>query len=50
MISVINGSSNKVIQNIPVGNTPNDVAVNPSTNMIYVANFGDGTVSVIPQT
>jgi YVTN family beta-propeller protein len=30
-----------------VGTNPIAVAVNPSTNQIYVANYGSGTVSVI---
>jgi YVTN family beta-propeller protein len=32
---------------IPVGTGPAGVAVNPLTNTAYVANFIDGTVSVI---
>jgi len=32
---------------IAVGNAPNAVDVNPRTNRVYVANTGDGTVSVI---
>jgi DNA-binding beta-propeller fold protein YncE len=36
-----------VIATIDVGNNPLGVAVNPTTNRIYVANAGDGTVSVI---
>ena len=32
---------------IKVGLYPQGIAVNPSTNRIYVANFGEGTVSVI---
>ena len=32
---------------VTVGNAPNAVAVNPRTNRVYVANTGDGTVSVI---
>ena len=30
-----------------VGSAPLAVAVNPSTNTVYVANFGDNSVSVI---
>jgi YVTN family beta-propeller protein len=29
------------------GNGPNSVPVNPSTNMVYVANYYDNTISVI---
>ena len=32
---------------ITVGKNPPSVAVNPKTNRIYVANYGDNTVSVI---
>ena len=32
---------------IPVGSGPRSVAVNPSTNTVYVANAGSNTVSVI---
>src|SRR5262245_23476949 len=32
---------------IPAGNEPFAVAVNPVTNRIYLANFGDATVTVI---
>lgn len=30
-----------------IGDSPNAVSVNPSTNTLYVANFADNTVSVI---
>ena len=45
-ISVINGATNEVVQNVPVG-TPVAIAVNPDTNLIYVANWSSDTVSVI---
>ncbi len=32
---------------LPAGNTPLGVAVNPMTNKTYVANYSDGTVTVI---
>src|SRR5439155_22402456 len=32
---------------IKAGNSPSGVAVNPNTGRIYVANHGDGTISVI---
>lgn len=32
---------------IPVGTSPSSVAVNPSTNVVYVANRGDNSISVI---
>ena len=46
-LSVINGATNTVVQNITVGTGPEGVAVNPITNRIYTANDGDNTVSVI---
>ena len=33
--------------NIRVGDRPVDIAVNPATNLIYVANSGSNTTSVI---
>jgi YVTN family beta-propeller protein len=36
-VSVIDGASNTVVATMPVGNDPADVAVNPNTNLIYVA-------------
>jgi YVTN family beta-propeller protein len=39
-----------LIATIPVGTGPAGVGVNPTTNMIYVANFSSNTVSVIDGT
>jgi YVTN family beta-propeller protein len=39
-LSVINGMTNKVDYIISAIDTPASVAVNPNTNMIYVANYG----------
>ena len=36
-----------VVTPVTVGTTPNAVGVNPTTNKVYVANMGSGTVSVI---
>jgi YVTN family beta-propeller protein len=36
-----------VTATIPVGKNPTAVSVNPSTNIAYVANFDEDTVSVI---
>jgi len=36
-----------VLTNISVGQLPQGIAVNPKTRAVYVANEGDGTVSVI---
>ena len=35
---------------VRVGNIPSDIAVNPSNNLVYVANSGSDTVSVINST
>ena len=52
VISVINGTTNRIIANVTVDNDPYGVSVNPLTNMIYVANGYDrgNTVSVINGT
>ena len=36
-----------VTATIGVGSRPDGVAVDPATHTVYVANFNDGTVSVI---
>lgn len=36
-----------VVTTIPVGDAPSDIAVNPNTDLIYVANRNSSTVSVI---
>ena len=41
---------NPIIATIPVGDDPQSVGVNLSTNRVYVANQADGTVSVIDGT
>jgi YVTN family beta-propeller protein len=46
-ISVIDGLHNKVVANITVRESPSAVAVNPNTNIVYVANSVSDTVSVI---
>jgi YVTN family beta-propeller protein len=40
-------SDNKELINVNVGISPSAVSVNPLTNIAYVANHGDNTVSVI---
>jgi YVTN family beta-propeller protein len=44
---VIDGATNLVTATISVGRLPYGIAVNSSTNTIYVANFDDNTISVI---
>ena len=46
-VSVINGSTNKLITNIQAGITPVSLDTNPVTNKVYVANYGDNSISVI---
>ena len=47
LYEITNQSSSKQIAHIPVGNAPETIGVNSHTNMIYVANYLDNTVSVI---
>jgi YVTN family beta-propeller protein len=47
MVSVIDGSSDGVIQTIAVGPLPQGIGFNPATLSAFVANGGDGTVSVL---
>ena len=51
-VSVISGRTNTVTATVRVGitgtfATPSGVAVDPKTNTAYVANPGDGTMSVL---
>jgi YVTN family beta-propeller protein len=44
---VINGHKNHVTATIPVGFSPFEVAANPVTGTVYVANIAADTVSVV---
>jgi YVTN family beta-propeller protein len=46
-MTVIDGASNSILTNVAVGKYPFAVGVNPMTNKIYIANSGDGTVTVV---
>ena len=46
-VSVIDGAGNTVVATVAVGSYPVDVAVNASTNRIYVTNLYNNNVSVI---
>jgi YVTN family beta-propeller protein len=55
-VSVINGATNSIVGRIDVDGAPNDVAIHPTTNTIYVSSYysdphtflpENGTVSVI---
>lgn len=46
-ILVIDGESRQILSRIDVGRIPLGIAVDPETNMIYVANFDSDSISVI---
>jgi YVTN family beta-propeller protein len=46
-VSVINTSTNNVIDSIPVGIAPFGIAINPAGTLAYVANSGSNNISVI---
>jgi YVTN family beta-propeller protein len=46
-VSIINGVTNTVVKNVPVGGHPAYIAVNPNTTTAYIANSGNKSVSVI---
>jgi YVTN family beta-propeller protein len=46
-ISVINGTSNALVETIPIGSGPNGIAYNQNNGNVYVANSINGIVSVI---
>ena len=48
-MSVIDEATNTVTATIPVGSDPYGVAVDPAARTVYVANYGDDTVSVIDE-
>ncbi|MDQ6864238.1 MAG: hypothetical protein M3044_10475 [Thermoproteota archaeon] len=41
------GRTNSVLKTLMVGEKPAAIAVNPITDIVYVANSGNNTVSVI---
>lgn len=47
VLSVIDISTYKLVSTIPVGKWPNEIAISPSGERIYVANAESGTLSVI---
>ena len=49
-VSVIDTATNTVLGTIAVGPDPVGVAVNSNGNLVYVANNGSNTVSVIDTT
>jgi YVTN family beta-propeller protein len=49
-LTIFNGTNNQVVSSIPVGVNPLGVAVNPTRNLVYVANSGGSTITVINGT
>jgi uncharacterized repeat protein (TIGR02543 family) len=49
-VTVVDGGNGSVAGTIAVGAMPYGVAVNPAGTRAYVANFGDGSVSIIDTT
>src|SRR3989442_1580396 len=47
LVSVIDVETNSFVTSIPVGNIPTAVGVSPEGGLLYVANRGEGPVSVI---
>jgi YVTN family beta-propeller protein len=46
-VAVIDGADGTVVETVSVGDGPYELGVNSATNRVFVANFGDATVSVI---
>jgi YVTN family beta-propeller protein len=46
-VSVINGTTNTVVANIPVGLGPNGIAYNQNNGDVYVANSVNNTISIV---
>ena len=50
IVSVINSTTNTVIDTIRVGKSPTELDINPNNNLLYVANSGNNTVTIINTT
>jgi YVTN family beta-propeller protein len=46
-ISIVDPTKSAVVQTIPVGRNPNDVAIDPPTRTAFVPDTDDGSVSVL---
>jgi hypothetical protein len=44
-MSIIDGKTNSILNELPVGNNPKTIAVNPITSELYISNSDDNTVS-----
>ena len=49
-VDVVNGETLAITATVAVGNSPDSVAVNPLTHLVYVANELDKTITVIDET
>jgi YVTN family beta-propeller protein len=49
-VSVINGTTNTIVANIPVGKNPRAIAYNPANGLVYTANTLSNTLSIINGT
>lgn len=49
-VAVLDGTATRILTNVTVGGSPEGIAVNSITHMVYVANDLSGTVSVINGT
>ena len=46
-VSVVDANTRKVVNTIKVGSRPAGIAVDQPTGTVYVANSGDGSISVL---
>lgn len=46
-VTVVNGSTSTIVATAPVGELPDGLALDPSTNQLFVANNGSGTLSIL---
>jgi YVTN family beta-propeller protein len=49
-VSVINGTTNTIVVNVPVGKNPQAIVYNPANGLIYTANTLSNTLSIINGT
>jgi YVTN family beta-propeller protein len=49
-VSVINGTTNTIVANIPVGKNPQAIVYNPANGLVYAANTLSNTLSIINGT
>jgi DNA-binding beta-propeller fold protein YncE len=49
LMVILDSNNGRVISSVPIGPGPDDSAYDPETRLVYTANGGDGTVSVIQQ-